>query len=120
MYTTKTYFYNITARNSTDKVGFLIKNLTKKVTHTYLDRVSSIYSLSTIQVKNQWTNGKICSKVALHTESVKFRSQRRETASKRKPYRGLDTLGSHPRDNGIAKKHYSVPLKKIKLLTVFL
>ena len=30
-----------------------------------------------------------------YTESVKFRSQSRETASKRKPYRGLGT-----RDNG--------------------
>ena len=39
---------------------------------------------------NYWTNGKICAKVAFprYTESVKFRSQSRETASKRKPYRG--------------------------------
>ena len=38
-------------------------------------------------------NGKICAKVAFpsYTESVKFRSQSRETASKRKPYRGLGT-----------------------------
>ena len=50
---------------------------------------------------NYWTNGKICAKVAFprYTESVKFMSQSRETASKRKPYRGL-ALGSHPRDNG--------------------
>ena len=42
---------------------------------------------------NYWTNGKICAKVAFHryTESVKFTSQSRETASKRKPYRGLGT-----------------------------
>ena len=42
---------------------------------------------------NYWTNGKICAKVAFprYTESVKFRSQSRETASKRKPYRGLGT-----------------------------
>ena len=42
---------------------------------------------------NYWTNGKIWAKVALprYTESVKFRSQSRETASKRKPYRGLGT-----------------------------
>ena len=42
---------------------------------------------------NQWTNGKICAKVAFprHTESAKFKSQSRETASKRKPYRGLGT-----------------------------
>ena len=34
---------------------------------------------------NYWTNGKICAKVAFpsYTESVKFRSQSRETASKR-------------------------------------
>ena len=48
---------------------------------------------------NYWTNGKICAKVAFprYTESVKFRSQSRERASKRKPYRGHRT---HPRDNG--------------------
>ena len=42
---------------------------------------------------NYWTNGKIWAKVALprYTESVKLRSQTRETASKRKPYRGLGT-----------------------------
>ena len=42
---------------------------------------------------NYWTNGKICPKVAFprYTESVKFMSQSRETASKRKPYRGLGT-----------------------------
>ena len=35
-------------------------------------------------------NGKICAKVAFPrcTESVKFKSQSRETASKQKPYRG--------------------------------
>ena len=40
---------------------------------------------------NYWTNGKISAKVAFpsYTESVKFRSQSRETASKRKPYRAL-------------------------------
>ena len=38
-----------------------------------------------------WTNGNICAKVAFprYTESVIFRSQSRETGSKRKPYRGL-------------------------------
>ena len=43
--------------------------------------------------KNKWPNGKICGKIAFpcYTESVKFRSQSRETASKRKPYRGLGT-----------------------------
>ena len=42
---------------------------------------------------NYWTNGKICAKVVFprYTESVKFRSQSREIASKRKPYRGLGT-----------------------------
>ena len=47
----------------------------------------------TIKVKIYWTNGKICRKVAFprYTESVKFRSQSRQTASKRKPYRGLRT-----------------------------
>ena len=35
---------------------------------------------------NYWTNGKIGAKVAFprYTESIKFRSQNRETASKRK------------------------------------
>ena len=48
---------------------------------------------STMVEINYWTNGKICAKVAFprYTESVKFRSQSRETASKRKPYRGLGT-----------------------------
>ena len=43
--------------------------------------------------KNYWTNGKLGGKVAFprYTESVKFTSQSRETASKRKPYRGLGT-----------------------------
>ena len=50
-------------------------------------------SLSAMVEINYWTNGKICAKVAFprYTESVKFRSQSRETASKRKPYRGLGT-----------------------------
>ena len=50
---------------------------------------------------NYWTNDKICAKVAFprYTESVKFRSESRETASKR----AEDwALGSHPRDNGHA------------------
>ena len=49
--------------------------------------------LSTSIHKNNETNGKICAKVAFprYTENVKFRSQSRETASKRKPYRGLGT-----------------------------
>ena len=48
---------------------------------------------ATIIHKNNGTNGKICAKVAFprYTESVKFKSQSRETASKRKPYRGLGT-----------------------------
>ena len=43
--------------------------------------------------KNNEKNDKIYAKVAFprYTESVKFRSQSRETASKRKPYRGLGT-----------------------------
>ena len=55
--------------------------------------------VATIIHKNNGTNGNICAKVAfpMYTESVKFKSQSRETASKRIPYRGL---GSHPRDNG--------------------
>ena len=42
----------------------------------------------TIMEINYWTNGKICAKVVFprYTESVKFRSQSRERASKRKPY----------------------------------
>ena len=50
-------------------------------------------TVSTMVEINYWTYGKIWAKVALprYTESVKFRSQSRETASKRKPYRGLGT-----------------------------
>ena len=42
---------------------------------------------------NYWTNGKTCAKVAFprYTESVTFRSQSRETASKRRPYPRLGT-----------------------------
>ena len=49
--------------------------------------------VATITEINYWTNGKIYAKVAFprYTESVKFRSQSRETASKRKPYRGPRT-----------------------------
>ena len=52
-----------------------------------------IREASTMVEINYWTNGKICAKVAFprYTESVKFMSQSRETASKRKPYRGLGT-----------------------------
>ena len=55
----------------------------------------SIISLkdSTIVVKNNETNDKFYRKVAFprYTESVKFMSQSRETASKLKPHRGLGT-----------------------------
>ena len=48
---------------------------------------------ATMPCKNIGTNDKFCRKVALlrYTEWLKFRSQSRETASKRKPYRGLGT-----------------------------
>ena len=51
--------------------------------------------------KNNGTNGKICAKVAFprYTESAKFKSQSRETASKRNHSEDW-ALGSHPRDNG--------------------
>ena len=45
--------------------------------------------------RQPWTkiNGKTFGIIAFtrYTESVKFQSQSRDTASKRKPYRGLDT-----------------------------
>ena len=43
-----------------------------------------------------WTNGKICAKVAFprYTESLKFRNQSRETASKRKLYQGDHSLNT--------------------------
>ena len=49
--------------------------------------------IPTIPHKNIETNDKFYRKVAflMYTEMVKFRSQSRETASKRKPYRGLGT-----------------------------
>ena len=52
-----------------------------------------IFFASTIPHKNIETNDKFYRKVAflMYTEMVKFRSQSRETASKRKPYRGLGT-----------------------------
>ena len=45
------------------------------------------------KVKNLWTNGKICAKVAFprYMKSVKFKSQSRETVSKRKPCGGPGT-----------------------------
>ena len=48
---------------------------------------------ATISCKNIGTNDKFCRKVALlrYTERLKFMSQSREIASKRKPYRGLGT-----------------------------
>ena len=50
-------------------------------------------AVSTIVVKNNETNDKFYRKVAFprYTESVKFMSQSRETASKLKPHRGLGT-----------------------------
>ena len=49
--------------------------------------------IPTIIHENNGTNGKICAKLAFprYTESVKFKSQSRETPSKRKRYRGLGT-----------------------------
>ena len=66
---------------------------------------TNVFNNSFLSVISEWnklqsfteimaqTNGKICAKVAFprYTESVKFKSQSRETASKRKPYRGLGT-----------------------------
>ena len=57
---------------------------------------------------NYWTNGKIGAKVAFprYTESVKFRSQSRETGLNRfniilhENHTEDWALGSHPRDNG--------------------
>ena len=48
---------------------------------------------TTIVVKNNETNDKFYRKVTFprYTESVKFMSQSRETASKLKPHRGLGT-----------------------------
>ena len=59
-----------------------------------VSRLHSPYAdITTIIHKNNETNDKFYRKVAFltYTESVKFRSQSRETASKRKPYRGLGT-----------------------------
>ena len=59
--------------------------------HIFAHADEQVYA--TIMEINYWTNGKICAKVVFprYTESVKFRSQSREIASKRKPYRGLGT-----------------------------
>ena len=55
--------------------------------------MSGVNIEATITHKNIETNEKFYRKVAFprYTESVKFKSQSRETASKRKPYRGLAT-----------------------------
>ena len=54
---------------------------------------SGLFRAPTINDKIHCPNGKIWGKIAFprYTERVKFRSQSRETASKRKPYRGLGT-----------------------------
>ena len=51
------------------------------------------FKVTTIVVKNNETNDKFYRKVAFprYTESFKFMSQSRETASKLKPHRGLGT-----------------------------
>ena len=56
-------------------------------------RLASLFHVATIIHKNNGTNYKFYRKVAFltYTESVKFRPQSRETASKLKPYRGLGT-----------------------------
>ena len=60
---------------------------------TWTDTKQFLKIKTTIMEINYWTNGKTCAKVVFprYTESVKFRSQSRERASKRKPYRGLGT-----------------------------
>ena len=66
----------------------------KPITTTiYLKKNQFSLYTATIIHKNNETNDKFYLKVAFltYTESVKFRSQSRETASKRKPYRGLGT-----------------------------
>ena len=60
----------------------------------FVSTLNKVLIIITTMVEiNYWTNGKIDAKVAFprYTESVKFRSQSRETATKRKPYRGLGT-----------------------------
>ena len=61
-----------------------------------------VISGATMVEINYWTNGKIGAKVAFprYTESVKFRSQSRETASKKENHTEDWALGSHHRDNG--------------------
>ena len=70
-------------------IGYMCLMLCAPLDWKYAELPSS----ATMVEINYWTNGKICAKVAFprYTESVKFRSQSRETASKRKPYRGLGT-----------------------------
>ena len=78
------------------------KNLSRCCIYSHLPTIRQVRVLglkqliiesTTIMEINYWTNGKICAKVVFprYTESVKFRSQSRERASKRKPYRGLGT-----------------------------
>ena len=76
------FIVSILLRKTTTMLSIIKKLTTAQFDHSH-----------TIKVKNFWTNGKICAKVAFprYTESVKFRSQIRERASKRKRYRGLGT-----------------------------
>ena len=77
-------------KNLYDYEGLIIVNATRG---TCPFARNNRTGLATMVEINYWTNGKICAKVAFprFTKSVKFRSQSRETASKRKPYRGLGT-----------------------------
>ena len=79
-----------------EKIGILLRKIIYKYQlqideSIEIDRAHRLGYINpnkpTIIHKNNCTNGKICAKVAFprYTESVKFKSQSRETASKRKP-----------------------------------
>ena len=65
----------------------ILRTSTEHKTASLADEGNSAYCQSS------GAHGQICAKVAFprYTESVKFMSQSRETASKLKPHRGLGT-----------------------------
>ena len=77
---------------------YLDTSTRKFLDHRHADEYRTVVHLALLLIYLQSmtkfiAKRQICGKIAfpMYTESVKFRSQYRETASKRKPYRGLGT-----------------------------
>ena len=67
---------------------------------TQLKETKKVCSIASIMKKNEWTNAKICAKVAFprYTESVKFSKAEKQLQNEN--HTEDWALGSHPRDNG--------------------